>query len=240
MTEYRIERLGHKGDGIAAGPTFVPRVLPGEVVAGDMVGDRIDAPRIITPSPDRRSPPCRHYKSCGGCALQHATDEFVGKWKTEQVRTALENRAISVEMGALHTSPPRSRRRAVLHGRRTKTGVQVGLHARASETLVAIPDCQLMTPAIMSALPYLEAIVALAGSRRGEMTLAVTETTAGLDVDIAGGHPLDMDLRTKLVHATSAADFARFTYAGEQIAMARPPAMRFGSADVVPPAGAFL
>ena len=33
-TELRIERLGHRGDGVAAGPVFVPLTLPGEKVEG--------------------------------------------------------------------------------------------------------------------------------------------------------------------------------------------------------------
>ena len=51
-----VERLGHKGDGIAPGPVYAPRTLPGEVVTGVLSGDRIEKPRIETPSPDRVSP----------------------------------------------------------------------------------------------------------------------------------------------------------------------------------------
>ena len=32
---YLIERLGHKGDGIAPGPVFAARTLPGEEVSGE-------------------------------------------------------------------------------------------------------------------------------------------------------------------------------------------------------------
>jgi len=39
--EITIERLGHLGDGLAAGPIFADRALPGEVVSGDLVGDRL-------------------------------------------------------------------------------------------------------------------------------------------------------------------------------------------------------
>ncbi len=36
-----IERLGHRGDGIAESPVFVPLTLPGELVAGEIAGGRI-------------------------------------------------------------------------------------------------------------------------------------------------------------------------------------------------------
>ena len=52
-----IERLAHRGDGVAdtpAGPVFVPYTLPGEVVEAERVPghpDRRHLLRIDTPSP---------------------------------------------------------------------------------------------------------------------------------------------------------------------------------------------
>ena len=51
--EITIERLGHLGDGLALGPIFVDRTLPGEVVSGDLVGDRLENVRIVKPSEHR-------------------------------------------------------------------------------------------------------------------------------------------------------------------------------------------
>jgi 23S rRNA (uracil1939-C5)-methyltransferase len=54
-----IDRLGHHGDGIAQGPegpVFVPNTLPGEVVEGDLQGDRLTGLRILTPV-GRTGPP---------------------------------------------------------------------------------------------------------------------------------------------------------------------------------------
>ncbi len=89
-----ITRLGHHGDGIAQGPIFAARTLPGEVISGEVRDGRIASPKILTPSPDRVAPPCRHYKSCGGCALQHASDAFVAGWKQQVVSTALAAQGI--------------------------------------------------------------------------------------------------------------------------------------------------
>ena len=74
-----IERLGHRGDGIAEGPVYVARTLPGEVVEGTVEEGRIAQPKIVSPSPHRVSAPCAHYRSCGGCQLQHASDAFVAE-----------------------------------------------------------------------------------------------------------------------------------------------------------------
>ncbi|MEL6640977.1 MAG: class I SAM-dependent RNA methyltransferase, partial [Pseudomonadota bacterium] len=69
-----VEGLTHVGLGkLDDGRSLVPRVLPGEEVTVDPDG----TVRIVTPSVDRVSPACRHFKSCGGCAMQHASDPFV-------------------------------------------------------------------------------------------------------------------------------------------------------------------
>jgi 23S rRNA (uracil1939-C5)-methyltransferase len=57
VSEVTITRLGHLGDGIGDGPrgaaVYAARTLPGEVVAGEIEGDRIETPGIVTPSPER-------------------------------------------------------------------------------------------------------------------------------------------------------------------------------------------
>ncbi len=138
-TEYRITRLGHHGDGITEGPLFAPLTLPGEVVTGTPEGDRLADLRIVTPSADRVAPPCRHFKSCGGCQLQHASDPFVATWKQDVVARALAANGLEAPFRPIHTSPPQSRRRATLSARRTKKGALAGFHARASDTIIEIP-----------------------------------------------------------------------------------------------------
>jgi 23S rRNA (uracil1939-C5)-methyltransferase len=240
MIEVIIERLGHQGDGIGQGPVFVPRTLPGEVIEGERVGDRIESPRIITPSADRVRPPCRHYKSCGGCALQHASDAFVSGWKSEVVRTALAAQGIEATIARIDTSLPRSRRRAVLSARRTKAGVTIGFHAPRSDAITAIPECQLLHPDLIAALPSLEALVTAGGSRKGALRLAVALSESGLDVAVTGGKPLEQGLEVLLAGIAGETGLARLTWEGDLVAMAVPPVQRFGRALVVPPPGAFL
>ncbi|TYB86411.1 class I SAM-dependent RNA methyltransferase [Oceaniovalibus sp. ACAM 378] len=242
--EHRIERLGHMGDGIAPtadrGPVFAPRTLPGEVVSGEIIGDRIAAPKIVTPSSDRVTPPCPHYKSCGGCSLQHASDGFVAAWKVDVVRRALTAQGIDAQIHSPETSPPNSRRRATLSARRTKRGATVGFHGRASGTITEIPHCLLVDPAIVSALPVLEILTVEGASRKGEIAFAVTVSGSGLDVSATGGKPLDGPLRVTLAGIVAQTGLARLTWDGETVAMAEPPEQRFGAARVVPPPGAFL
>lgn len=235
-----IERLGHLGDGIANGPVYVPRTLPGEVVEGEVVGGKMVAPRIVSPSPDRVAAPCRHYKGCGGCALQHASDGFVAEWKLGVVRAALEARGLSAPIRRIHTSPAGSRRRATFTGRRTKKGATVGFHAPSSDVIREVPECLLLRSALIDALPVLAEIVAVGGSRKGEMRLALTETETGLDLAITGGKPVDLALRQELISLGNSGSIARLTWEGETLFVDRTPVLTFGTAPVTPPPGAFL
>ncbi len=240
MTKIEITRLGHHGDGIAAGPIFAAKTLPGEVVEGDVVGDRIASPSVVTPSPNRVKPPCPHFKSCGGCALQHASDSFVAEWKSDVVRTALSHQGVDLPISGVLTSPDRSRRRATFAGRRTKKGVLVGLHGRASGTLVPVPNCILMTPKIMDGMPALEALVQVGGSRRGEMAMTVTDSDAGLDISVVDGKELDMEMRSELAAVVREHGVIRLSWNGDEVVQETRPFLTFGRARLVPPPGAFL
>lgn len=241
---FKIDRLGHLGDGIAVdpdvGPIYVPRVLPGEEVTGQVDGDRIDAPRIMTPSPDRIKAPCAHYNTCGGCALMHASDGFVEKWKSDVVLNALSAHGLETDIRPIVTSPERSRRRATLSSRRGKKGVMVGFHGRRSGAISAIDRCRLLTPGLLAQLPAVEAVTMAGGSRKGELSVNLAESEAGIDVSVTGGKPLDRALETDLAQVLHRYDLARLTWNGEVIASERAPYQKFGAAQVTPPPGAFL
>ena len=241
MTQtYTISRLGHQGDGIADGPVYAPRTLPGEVVSGTLLGQFLHDIRVETPSDQRVKAPCRHYRACGGCQLQHAADDFVADWKVAVVRNALAAQGLDAPMRPIHTSPERSRRRATIAVRRTKKGTLAGFHGRASDTITEIADCHLLDPAIIAAIPVAEALAVLGGSRKGVLAVTLTLSEGGLDIAVKGGKPLDGPLELALAQATEKHGLARLAWEGEVIATRQPPVQRFGQAGVVPPPGAFL
>lgn len=240
MTTYQIERLGLQGDGIAAGPVYVPRVLPGEVVSGTLEGQTLTDVRIEAPSENRVKPPCAHYKSCGGCQLQHASDGFVAGWKEEAVRRALAAQGIEAEFRPIVTSPARSRRRAAFAARRTKKGTTVGFFGRASDTIVPIADCHLLDPALKPALDVAHALAAECGSRKGTLSVHCTVSMGGLDIAVTGGKPLDGPLRIVLGRMAEDHKLARLVWDDEQIALRIPPEQTFDGIAVVPPPGSFL
>lgn len=238
-----IDRLGHLGDGIAQtaeGTIFALGLLPGEVAEGDIQGDRLVGAKIVTPSVLRVKPPCSHAKTCGGCLMQHAADSFVAEWKEGIVRGALAGQGLAATFRPIATSPARSRRRATLTGRKTKGGALMGFHARGSDLLIPVPNCQLLHPDLIAAFPALEALVRLGGSRSTEVQLTVTRSLAGADVAVTGGKELDGQLQLDLARLAESHGIARLTWGGETVALRAMPQQRMGRALVTPPPGAFL
>lgn len=239
-----IDRLGHLGDAIASGPdgaVFVAGMLPGEEVEGVLDGDRLTGARIVTPSPARVKPPCPHAKSCGGCQLQHASDDFVAGWKRDVVAQSLRLQGIEAPLlPGVVTSPPATRRRATLSGRRTKGGVQLGFHAKGQELIIAMPGCKLLHPDLMATLPALEALVQFGGSRTSEIQLQVTQSLAGPDVVVTGGKVLDGPAQMELARLAERFSIARLTWDKEIISQREAPVIRLGTARVEFPPGAFL
>lgn len=238
-----IARLGHLGDGVAEGPegaVFVPGTLPGEEVEGTLEGNALRNTRILVPSPARIRPPCSHARTCGGCLMQHASEALVAEWKAGIVAGALAGQGLTAALRPILTSPPRTRRRASIAARRTKGGVLLGFHARASEMLVAVPQCQLLHPDLIATFPALEALARVAGSRSAEIAFTITRSLAGPDVLVKGGKPADSAMQLDLARLAEAHGIARLTWERETVALRTAPMQRFGRAMVAPPPGAFL
>lgn len=240
MTEYTIDRLGLHGDGIAPGPLFAPLTLPGEVVSGTADGSQLTDIRIVTPSADRVSPPCRHFKSCGGCQLQHGSDTLVAQWKSDVIDRALASQGIKTQIRPMLTSPANGRRRATLAARRTKKGATVGFYGRGTGTIVEIPDCRILHPSLMPVLPLGEALALAGASRKAPLAVTATLAEGGLDVAVSGGKSLDGPLRQQLAALCETHGLARLTWENETVAQRTPPLVRFDGIAVTPPPGAFL
>lgn len=240
MVELKIERLGHLGDGIAEGPVYVPGALPGEVVSGRLEGDRLSDIRIKSPSPDRVAPPCRHFKSCGGCQMQHLNPAALAAWKAGIVSAALAAQGLKATFAPMAISPAQSRRRATLAARRTKGGAMAGFYGKRSEVITEIPECRLLHPDLMPARDVARSLAEAGASRKTPLRVAATLSEAGLDIAVEGGKPLDGPLRVTLAQIADARDLARLSWAGETVVTRRPPEQEFDGIRVTPPPGAFL
>lgn len=240
MTNHLIQRLGHKGDGIAEGPIFAPLTLPGETVTGELEGDRLSKVRVLSPSEHRVSAPCRHFKQCGGCALQHASDSFLEQWKSDIVASALTAQGLDAPIRSIHVSPPETRRRAVFTARRTKSSVLVGFHARASDIVVDTPQCHLLLPELLSARTAIAEFAQFGATRKHGLTANATRTLGGVDLSITSAKTPEPAELGALIAIGQRHNLARLSWNQDVLAEYQKPEQMFGKARVVPPPGSFL
>jgi 23S rRNA (uracil1939-C5)-methyltransferase len=242
-----IDRMGHRGDGIADGPEepiYVPGALPGETVEVENVPGHLDRRHLLnveTPSAERIAPICPHFGVCGGCAVQHWQTAPYRAWKRNLVVEALRQAGIDAPVGDLIDTHGEGRRRAVFHARRgTHDVLEVGFSAARAHRIVSIDRCPVLAKSLDGALGAAWAIAEALGPAQRPLDIQVTATDAGLDVDVRGSGPLTATLISALAHIAAAQNLARLTRHGELIVQRRVPTLRMGAATVALPPAAFL
>jgi 23S rRNA (uracil1939-C5)-methyltransferase len=249
-TDLAIETVGGEGDGVGHGadgkPIYAPFSLPGETVSVVGSGERRELAAVLSPSPQRVEPPCPHFGTCGGCALQHWDHAPYLAWKLERLRGTLALQHLETEILAPFAARPGTRRRLALHARKgSRDAARLGFKERKSWAVVDIAVCPIADPRLEAALPALRRLaVPLFEHHKSAPTLHVTLTGSGVDIEITGvenkSGGLSADARMTLAQIAAEADFARVTIDGEAAYMARQPTVRLGPATVALPPGAFL
>ncbi|MCU0882013.1 MAG: hypothetical protein MUF14_05010 [Hyphomonadaceae bacterium] len=247
-----VDATGARGDGIIAtddGISHVAGVLPGETVAvrpDPARRSRLLLDHVVTPSPDRIAPACIHFGSCGGCALQHWAQGPYLAWKGGLVDAALSRAfagAPPVVCGSATPAWGQGRRRATLHGRVRDGAVELGFMAARTSAITNMTMCPVLDPALVEALPALRGLVrGLAPDGRG-IDLAVTLTTAGLDVNVTASdaaRPLIDPEPRKLARLVNEAGIARLSLDGLSAITVRVPAVAMGGVPVTVPPDGFL
>ncbi len=248
MTEQLvISRLGHRGDGVAETPDgaiYVPYTLPGEDVTVERVAGHPDRRHLLhvdKPSHERATPVCKHFATCGGCAMQHWSRAEYYLWKRSLVVEALTQASVVAPVADLIDAHGAGRRRAVFHSRRGNHGVlEVGFTAPRAHHIVPIDDCPILAPGLAGALPAAWAIADALKNTGKPLDIQATATDTGLDIDVRGSGTVNAERLAALAKVAEAHGLARLTRHGELVAQRAQPLLRVGRADVPLPAGAFL
>ena len=107
-----VTALDHEGRGVAridGKVTFIADALPGETVQFKYLSQRRDKDEgqvvsVTVASPDRVTPPCKHFGLCGGCVLQHLAPAKQIEWKQHELLQTLQRigrrGAVRFELGA--------------------------------------------------------------------------------------------------------------------------------------------
>lgn len=250
-----ILEVGARGDGVAdleGKRYFVPYCLPAETVEAeplDRRGDGIacELLEVLAPSRHRESPPCAHFGTCGGCALQHWRRDIYTGWKSELIAKALAQRGVRApRFEAPVVCEPGERRRADIVLRREGKRVLAGFHERANQSVVDIGTCVVASAKINAALAPLRSAMAAILRDGTSADAVVNETDTGLDVLIRPHRRFELALpiREALIALAESADFARVSWGdrarAEPVVVRRTPLLVLGDTSVEPPPGVFL
>src|SRR6266850_1892896 len=199
--------IGARGDGIAEDQGrryFVPFTLPGERVEAEPRGEHrpgrgegiaADLVEVLAPSRHRETPPCAHFKVCGGCALQHWRRDAYTAWKTDLIVRALAQRGVAApRFEPPLVGAPGERRRADFVLRRQGRRVLAGFHERASPRIVDVVTCVVARPGLGALLEPLRQSLAAVLPEGGAADAIVNETDSGIDLLIRPHRRLELSL----------------------------------------------
>jgi 23S rRNA (uracil1939-C5)-methyltransferase len=247
IEQLTISHIGQRGDGVADtphGPVYVPYALPGEAVTVDAVPGhphRRHLVRVDAPSPERVTPVCEHFGTCGGCALQHWALPAYKEWKRGLVVEALRHAGLDAPVAPLLDAHGQGRRRIVLHARRgTHDVLEVGFSAPRAHHVVPINACPVLAPGLNGALKAAWAIAEALKRNQKPLDLQFTVTDTGLDVDVRGPGAIKPEQIGELARIAEAHGLARLTRHGELIAQRAQPLVTIGKARVPIRPGSFL
>jgi 23S rRNA (uracil1939-C5)-methyltransferase len=197
--ELTIDSIAAGGDGVGRSDgmvVFVPRAAPGDVLRVSTVRrDRLLRGRIVdvvSPSPQRVEPPCRHYRDdrCGGCQIQHLEYGAQRSAKSRIIGDALTRIGrLEVEPPAVEASPEqwRYRRKLTLAIRRRGDLVVAGLRRYDDpDSVFQLQDCPITNELVMEDWRSVLAHVDLL-PRAQELRAAVRLLPDGFSFFVEGG-----------------------------------------------------
>jgi len=190
-----ITSLDHDGRGVAriAGKTvFVAGALPGEQVRllrtrQRRRHDEAVVLELLSASPQRVTPRCRHFGNCGGCSLQHLSHE---------AQLEAKGRLLAEELARIGRVEPETwlqpltgpawsyRRRARLGCKfvEKKGRVLVGFRERGSAFLAELEGCEILAEPVGRLIPRLAQLVGELSIRKrvAQIEVAVADTATAL------------------------------------------------------------
>ena len=216
--EIEVEGLGHGGDGLVQvdGRTvYVPWTVTGDVIRATTDGAaRGKLVEVVSPSPRRIEPVCRHFGECGGCVAQHIDAPTYQEWRRTQILGALQAHGFqSPRLDEILLVPAGTRRRATFAWRRSKEGVALGFRARGTHRVVDMAMCPVLHPAMVAILDDLRRLVARLGVAG---RVEVTACDNGLDVTVEQQSEPTLKMRDAITAFALAARAVRVSWRSGQ------------------------
>lgn len=154
----KITSLSSTGEGIGSRDSlkiFVEGTLPGETVSVNITEHKktyvkAALSEVITPSPDRQTPPCPAFGECGGCQVMHLSYPTQLAIKRQRVQDALQRIGGFHDTAVLPCLPsPRPlgyRNKIQLPVVWDKNKKTIGLYRKKSHEVIPISRCFIQCP----------------------------------------------------------------------------------------------
>ena len=171
VAEAFIESIDHEGVGVAH--------VEGKVtfIDGGVTGERVEFTRrrsrgnfdvgsvtqVLRESPQRVTPRCAYFGTCGGCAMQHVepSAQVAAKQRVLEDNLARLGKVTPEQVLPPITGPAwgyRNRARLSVHYVAKKGGVLVGFHERRSSFVADTMSCEILPPAVSKLVPELRSM----------------------------------------------------------------------------------
>jgi 23S rRNA (uracil1939-C5)-methyltransferase len=166
--ELAIDDLDQEGRGLGrhdGAVVFVEGGLPGEWLRVRLVHRArrhwlAELVAVLTPSPERRRPPCILADRCGGCTLQALAPSAQQQWKQQRVATALQRiGGLDAPVRPLLAAPDDLgyRNRAVIPLELREGRLRAGYYQRGSHRIVNLNHCPVLDPRLDALIAPLKA-----------------------------------------------------------------------------------
>ena len=230
-----IVRIAARGEGVTASGRHVRFAVP---------GDQLHADGTLEPGPGHQQPPCRHFPECGGCQLQHLTDDAYADYCHSRVTGALAQHGLETEIRRPHLSPPRTRRRATLRALRAGGKVVIGFNEAGSNRIVDMRECHILHPQLFRLLTPLRSLLAEVLPPRRVAEVQMTLADQGADVMLKGVEVAGLEAVEAVSGFGEANGVARMSidegWGPEPRYEPRPVTVNLGGVPVTLPVGSFL
>ncbi len=231
-----IVRVAAKGDGVTADGRFVAQAAPGDILNAD---------GVLEHGPHHAEPACRHFGSCGGCALQQLDPDSYAEFVSERVVNALKGQELEIPI--VHPpqiSRPKSRIRASMRAARSGGHLQLGFSGAGSHRIIDLQQCEILHPALFALVAPLREYLGQLDRKKHEFQVEMTLVDQGPDLLITNYEPEGLEEREALSLFAQQNGLARlaldYGLGPETQWEPDPVTVSFGDEHVAFPQGAFL
>ena len=219
----RVESLNNNGYGViqsddSVGKIEIPFCLPDEIVIFDKLQYKrtayyamskvVDNPNLM-----RKDPLCPHFTICGGCILQHMSDEFYAQYKLQNLISLLPQNHVD-KIKPITIIPNGLRRKANFEIVKKNDKIFLGFHRLSSRQIINLETCKILRSEIVKIIHPLKNLMSFILNDFEKAELFITLAENGLDIgfEIQNVKLIPEEKRQIIVEFCNQNNIKRFTF----------------------------